>query len=452
MNDMMVFTVYEVSLHIRQVLETSLEPLYISGEISNFTHHSSGHMYFNLKDPNATLRCTFFKGANYSLKFKPEDGMQVICFGKITLYEKGGTYNLNVSSMQLSGQGDLARQFELLKQKLDAEGLFDSSHKKALPKYPERIGIVSSPTGAAIQDIMNILRRRFPVKVFLYPAVVQGNEAPPQLIDGLQFFNTEMPVDLIIITRGGGSQEDLWAFNDEKLARAIFASRIPVISAVGHEIDFSISDFVADHRAPTPSAAAELAVPDKTELLAYLEVLSKRIDLIFKRDLQRKAEVLRSAELIHRSMHPQDKIDRKAQQLDMVSLVFKDTVKILKSKAGELNVVEQKFLNAARYSLQTSFLRFTSRLDRSESLMHQGMEQTIIRRREKLSLLDMRLQVNSPQLIMAKGYGILRKGENLIRSVHDATEGEVLEACLVDGKLNVEVRKITRNDTVEGSN
>lgn len=378
--------------------------------------------------------------------------MQVICFGKITLYEKGGTYNLNVSCMQLSGQGDLARQFELLKQKLDAEGLFDNSHKKALPKYPERIGIVSSPTGAAIQDIMNILKRRFPVKVFLYPVLVQGNEAPPQLIDGLRFFNTEMPVDLIIITRGGGSQEDLWAFNDEKLARAIFASQIPVISAVGHEIDFSISDFVADHRAPTPSAAAELAVPDKTELLAYLEVMSKRIDLIFKRDLQRKAEVLRSAELIHRSMHPQDKIDRKAQQLDMASLVFKDTVKILKAKAGELNVVEHKFLNAARYSLQTSFLRFTSRLDRSESLMHQGMEQTIIRRREKLSLLDMRLQVNSPQLIMAKGYGILRKGESLIRSVHDATEGEVLEACLVDGKLNVEVRKITRKDTVEGSN
>jgi len=449
MNEMMVFTVYEVSLHIRQVLETSLEPLYISGEISNFTHHSSGHMYFNLKDPNATLRCTFFKGVNYSLNFKPEDGMQVVCFGKITLYEKSGTYNLNVTSMQLSGQGDLARQFELLKQRLDSEGLFDSAHKQALPRYPESIGIVSSPTGAAIQDIMNILKRRLPVKVYLYPALVQGSEAPAQLIEGIQFFNREKQVDLIILTRGGGSQEDLWAFNDEKLARAIFASSLPVISAVGHEIDFSISDFVADHRSPTPSAAAELAVPDRTELLAYLEVLSKRIDHIMRKEIQSKAEALKHAELVHLSHHPQDRINRKAQQLDMIALAFDEVPRVLKNKAGEFRTVEQAFINAARFVLQTKNLKYKARLDRLELILNQTPQQYVSKLEDKLNLLEMSLQVNSPQLIMAKGYCILRKGTELIRSVQDTKAGERLEACLRDGKLDLSVLKIAKDEAVE---
>ncbi|HOH60783.1 MAG TPA: exodeoxyribonuclease VII large subunit, partial [Candidatus Cloacimonadota bacterium] len=245
-----VFSVFEISRHLRQIIESSIDALYVKGEISNFVHHSSGHMYFNLKDEYATLRCTFFKNSNYRLNFKPADGQSVVCFGKITLYEKGGTYNLNVSSMIPAGMGDMQARFEALKKKLEAEGLFDPARKKKLPPYPQRIGIVTSPTSAALQDVMNILKRRFPVDAFVYPALVQGNEAPLTLIKGISYFNQIMPVDLIILTRGGGSQEDLFCFNDEGLARAIHASEIPIISAVGHEIDFSISDFVADLRAP----------------------------------------------------------------------------------------------------------------------------------------------------------------------------------------------------------
>lgn len=378
--------------------------------------------------------------------------MQVICFGKITLYEKGGTYNLNVSSMQLSGQGDLARQFELLKQKLDAEGLFDNSHKKALPKFPERIGIVSSPTGAAIQDIMNILKRRFPVKVFLYPALVQGNEAPTQLVEGLQFFNTEMRVDLIILTRGGGSQEDLWAFNDEKLARAVFASRIPVISAVGHEIDFSISDFVADHRAPTPSAAAELAVPDKTELSAYIEALAKRMDMIFKKDIQTKKEALKAAEATHRSHHPQRIIDRKAQRLDMASLAFNEVLRIVSSKTRELDAIEQEFLNVARYALQTRNLRFRARLERLEMIIEQHMRQFMSKKQEQLNLLGVQLKAESPAEIMSKGYCLLLRDKNLVRSVRNLKVGDKLEARLKDGTLDLSVDKIKKEKALERSN
>jgi len=290
-----VFSVFEISRHLRQVIESSIDALYVKGEISNFVHHSSGHMYFNLKDEYATLRCTFFKNSNYRLNFKPSDGQSVVCFGKITLYEKGGTYNLNVSSMVPAGMGDMQARYEALKKKLEAEGLFDSALKKKIPPYPQRIGIVTSPTSAALQDVMNILKRRFPVEAFVYPALVQGSEAPPTLINGIGYFNQIMPVDLIIITRGGGSQEDLFCFNDEGLARAIHASKIPVISAVGHEIDFTISDFVADLRAPTPSAAAEIAVPNKEDLISYLASQEQRFYLAAEHFIGKRIAVLNDA-------------------------------------------------------------------------------------------------------------------------------------------------------------
>ncbi|HQO47117.1 MAG TPA: exodeoxyribonuclease VII large subunit, partial [Candidatus Cloacimonas sp.] len=255
MENVIIYSVYEITRQVRQVIESSLQPVFVTGEISGFIHHSSGHIYFNLKDENATLRCTFFKGANAALTFQPADGMQVICFGKLTVYEKGGYYNLNVQKMQEAGLGLLQQKFEQLKKKLEKEGLFATEHKKPLPKYPDRIGIITSPTGAALQDIINIIKRRYPVEIIVYPALVQGSDAPSQIIQGIKYFNTTKDVDFIIITRGGGSQEDLFCFNDEALARAIYASSLPVISAVGHEIDFTLTDFVADLRAPTPSAA-----------------------------------------------------------------------------------------------------------------------------------------------------------------------------------------------------
>ena len=280
MNKENIFTVSEVTKHIKNILESNIPNLYVTGEIANFTHHSSGHIYFSMKDPGSSLRCVFFRSYNQQLQFSPKVGDKVICLGKATVFEKSGNYQLNVMKMFLSGVGELQLKFEELKKKLSQEGLFDEIHKQPLPPYPEKIGVITSSTGAAINDIKNVISRRFPCRIFLYPATVQGDKAAKEMIAGINFFNEEFPVDLLIVGRGGGSQEDLFCFNDETLARAIFNSRIPVISAVGHEIDFTIADWVSDLRAPTPSAAAELAVPNSDDLLQMIKSRADRLKSI----------------------------------------------------------------------------------------------------------------------------------------------------------------------------
>jgi exodeoxyribonuclease VII large subunit len=267
-----IYSISELTKEIKAILEDSFLKVWVEGEISNYTHHSSGHRYFTLKDQNAQIRCVMWKWIGKHLFFEPQDGIKVRASGQVTVYEKSGQYQLVVSSMQPAGIGELELSFQQLKKKLSEEGLFDPEHKKSLPEFPRTIGIITSPTGAAIRDILNITRRRAPwIEILLWPVLVQGEGAAPQISNAIKRFNKLGLVDLLIIGRGGGSLEDLWAFNEEEVARAIFKSKIPVISAVGHEIDFSISDFAADLRAPTPSAAAELAVPDG-------ERLSSRVD------------------------------------------------------------------------------------------------------------------------------------------------------------------------------
>ncbi len=272
-----VLTVSQLNQYIKSLLESDerLDSVYLRGEISNFTRHfASGHMYFTLKDTGAAVRAVMFKNAAAWLKFTPENGMSVIVQGRVSLYPRDGTYQIYVNDMQPDGVGALAIAFEQLKRRLESEGLFDAAHKKAVPEYPRRIGVITSKTGAVIQDIRNVLVRRFPaVEAVLYPVQVQGESAPGQIIRALEWFARTGGCDVIIIARGGGSLEDLWCFNDERLARAIFACPIPVISAVGHETDFTIADFVADLRAPTPTAAAELAVPDAAELRYRIAML-----------------------------------------------------------------------------------------------------------------------------------------------------------------------------------
>ena len=263
------FTVSQINQFIKYTLDASpvLSDIYIHGEISNFTNHRSGHLYFSVKDEESVLRVVMFKSSAVRLKFLPENGMKVLIHGRISSYVRDGQYQLYADSMEPDGAGALAVAFEQLKKKLEAEGLFAAEKKKLLPPFPKAIGIVTSPTGAAIRDILQILGRRYPLsKVILFPVQVQGDAAPRQLISGIQYFNRHLSVDVIIIGRGGGSMEELWAFNNEELARAVAASEIPVVSAVGHEIDFTISDFAADLRAPTPSAAAELTVPYFTSM------------------------------------------------------------------------------------------------------------------------------------------------------------------------------------------
>lgn len=262
-------TVSELNNFIKNLFDTNrvLCAISVRGEISNFKKHSSGHLYFSLKDGDGQIRAVMFRSAAYSLKFIPENGMKVTVHGSVSVYARDGSYQIYATSMQPDGVGALYLAYEQLKARLEEEGLFSSEHKKPIPRYPERIGVITSPTGAAVRDIINVIGRRCPTAViYLYPALVQGDGAEASLIKGLEYFNASGLVDTVIIGRGGGSIEDLWGFNGEGLARAIFASRIPVISAVGHETDFTICDFVADLRAPTPSAAAELAVPDSREL------------------------------------------------------------------------------------------------------------------------------------------------------------------------------------------
>jgi len=273
-------TVREITAHVKQLIERSelLREVEVVGEISNFTRHRSGHLYFSLKDEHATLSCVCFRSAAGRLSFEPEDGQRVVAAGEVTVYEKGGRYQLMVRSMRPDGMGALAAALEKLKAKLQAEGLFDPSRKRPLPRFPRRIGLITSPTGAAVRDMTSILSRRYPLaEVLIFPTLVQGETAPPSIVASLSRANLMGDLDVLIVGRGGGSIEDLWAFNDEGVARAIFASRMPVVSAVGHETDWTIADLVADVRAPTPSGAAELVVPDCRELTAGIDGAGPRL-------------------------------------------------------------------------------------------------------------------------------------------------------------------------------
>ncbi|HPD19234.1 MAG TPA: exodeoxyribonuclease VII large subunit, partial [Candidatus Goldiibacteriota bacterium] len=260
-------TVTEINLLIRNLLEENFEKVWIKGEISNLSCPASGHIYFTLKDASSQIKVAFFKSNNKFINSKLQDGKEVVVFGKISIYSKRSEYQIIADEIQIFGEGDLLLEFEKLKKRLSEEGLFDENRKRKIPQFPKKIGIVTSPTGAVINDMIKIINRRYkPITLIIYPSMVQGDKAAQQIMEGIKYFNGRNDIDVIVLARGGGSIEDLWAFNDENLARTIYASGIPIISAVGHEVDFTISDFVADLRAPTPSAAAELLVPETEEL------------------------------------------------------------------------------------------------------------------------------------------------------------------------------------------
>lgn len=312
-----IFTVREVTRLIKNIIEQGTGFLWVQGEISNFKAHSSGHFYFSLKDESSQLSCVMFRDENRKLELKPEDGMEVHAYGRIGVYEKQGVYQLYVYDMKPVGIGELARRFEALKKKLKSEGLFEKEYKKLLPDFPLKIGVVTASTGAAIQDILNILSRRAPyVEVILKPVKVQGKNAAEEITQAINELNKYGDVDLLIVGRGGGSIEDLWAFNEEKVARAIFNSEIPVISAVGHEIDFTISDFVADLRAPTPSAAAELAVRDKKEILESINNLLKTAGRLFFNNIEQKRERQKNLSKRYGIVRVVDTIRQKKQSVD----------------------------------------------------------------------------------------------------------------------------------------
>lgn len=312
-----VYSVSELTKYIRVIVEDSFPGIWVEGEISNFILHTSGHMYFSLKDATSILKCAMFKRANEKLKFSLKNGMKVIVFGSISVYEARGEYQLIVEEVEPKGVGALQLQFQQLKEKLTKEGLFDPKYKVPIPFLPTRIGVVTSPTGAAIQDILNIARRRFSnVEIIINPVKVQGLDAKNEIAAAIRQFNELKNIDVMIVGRGGGSLEDLWPFNEEIVARAIFESRIPVISAVGHEIDFTISDFVADFRAPTPSAAAELVIPKKEDLVNLIDKETARLNNAIHATLEGLKDRLRSLKESYVLRQPLNYIIQQEQRID----------------------------------------------------------------------------------------------------------------------------------------
>ena len=336
-----IFQVSEITREIKQLIESCYPALWVEGEVSNFVHHRSGHMYFSMKDAGAQLRCVMFRSYNSRLTFRPENGMKVRARGGITLYEPSGQYQLNIFQLHPAGLGALQMAFEALKKKLAAEGLFDPARKKTLPPYPTSIGIVTSPTGAAVRDLIKVIRRRFPdVELVLYPVKVQGEDAARLIAEAVDDLNRLGEVDVMIVGRGGGSLEDLWAFNEEIVARAIHRSVIPVISAVGHEIDFTIADFVADVRAATPSHAGEIVVRDRKELLALLDTLRNRAANNMLRVLEQYRFRIDSLVQSHAFLRPRDFIFQRMQRLDEIEkniqVAFVFLLKSCRAKAESL--------------------------------------------------------------------------------------------------------------------
>ncbi len=392
---MSVYTVSQVNMYIKSLLDEipHIKNMYIKGEISNFKHYSRGHMYFTLKDSKSQLKCVMFSGDNYRLRFEPENGMKVVCFGQVGVYERDGVYQLYVRDMQVDGVGDLTVAFEQLKAKLEAEGLFDESHRKPIPKYPRKVGVVTSNMGAAVEDIKNVISRRFPLcEIVICPTIVQGDLAAPDIVKSIKMLDSMEGIDTIIVGRGGGSIEDLWAFNTEEVARAVYACKTPVISAVGHETDTTICDFVADLRAPTPSAAAELAVPDIVSEKQRIANLSNALYDVMSVDIERR----------------QTKLD------------------LIKN-------------NSPLASVDAYFTALNDNVESINARLLQSYKSIVTSADNKLVGTVRALNALSPLAVLSRGYSITKHDDTVVTSKNDVTSGDIISITLSDGSITAKV-------------
>ncbi len=386
-----IFTVSQLNSYLRALLDGDeiLSHVLVKGEISNFKHHSSGHMYFTLKDRGGCLKAVMFRARADALRFRPNDGMSVIVQGNVSVYERDGQYQLYVNSMQPDGVGTLFLAFEQLKEKLEREGLFETTRKRSIPSFPQGVGIATSPTGAAIQDMISIIRRRYPkCKLLLAPIMVQGVGAPESIVKAIEQLNRQADLDVIIVGRGGGSIEELWAFNDERVARAIAASRLPVISAVGHETDYTIADFVADLRAPTPSAAAEAVVPVLQDVEVALATLQSRMSLALRNRLASSRHMLKVLAV------------RRALQ---------DPGRLVENRQMALDNLRQR--------------------------MQYLVDGLAKEHRRQLGQLAGQMQALNPLAVLSRGYSLTLHGENLIRRPDTALIGQDIETVLAEGRI-----------------
>ena len=435
-----VYTPSSLTRFVRDLLEDALPLVWVEGEISNFSRPASGHLYFTLKDGGAQVRCAMFKPRSNWLRFKPADGMHVLARVRVSLYEARGEFQLIVDSLEQAGEGALQRAFEQLKTKLAAEGLFDAQLKRALPRFPRRIGVITSPTGAAIRDVLSVLQRRYPLaEIEILPVPVQGREAPPAIVAALRAPNDAKHHDVLLLTRGGGSLEDLWAFNDESVARAIRASTIPVVSAIGHEIDFTIADFAADLRAPTPSAAAELLVPDALELLRTLTRQRQRLAQRMQRSLESHSQRLDHLLARLNAQRPQARLARADERLHALQqrIAHRFDASLERAIARSRHA-HARLLAQHPVALLT---RIAERTEAAHGRLRLGAQSAIERRTARLGELARTLHAVSPLATLDRGYAILleRDSGQVVRSVAQPQPGAALRARLADGEIGVRV-------------
>ena len=437
-----IYSVSQLNQSVRLMLENQLGAVWLTGEISNFSQPVSGHWYLSLKDENAQVRCAMFRMKNLRVSFRPTNGMQVLVRANVSLYEPRGDYQLIIESMHLDGEGLLMQQFEALKLKLAAEGLFAQHLKKNLPHFSKAAGIITSKTGAALQDILHILQRRDPsLKIIIYPTAVQGKDAATEIAQMIELANQRQEVDVLIVGRGGGSLEDLWCFNEEMVARAIFHSHLPVISAVGHETDVTIADFVADVRAPTPSAAAELVSRNQTELLQQLQYRRQRLEIALDRLFAEKQQKLKHLSLRLHNQHPQAQLRIQQQLITQLSHRLQQSLRHRwQKKAENLTALS---IRLYKNPLPLHLQQYEQQLAQLKVRLNSHMNLTLSLQQKQLAHLCGKLDSLSPLKVLARGYSITQNQQNLtIRSIKDVNVGEQIKTRLPDGDIISQVIRL----------
>ncbi len=438
-----IYSVSRLTGEVRIALDVSFPTkVWIEAEISNLARPASGHLYFSLKDKMSQVRCAMFRMKANRINFTPENGDQVLVHAKISLYEPRGDFQLVVEHMEIAGEGALLRAFEQLKQKLANEGIFDESTKKPLPPFPRAIGIVTSPSGAAIRDILSIIKRRFPaMPLIIYPTSVQGTDATVQIINAIEVANHRQECDVLIIARGGGSLEDLWCFNEEAVARAIHSSQIPTISGVGHETDLSIADLAADHRAATPSAAAELATPVAAKLMQNLQTKEQRLTHYVKQIIRNNQQSLSHLTTRLQQQHPKNQLEQKNQRIDELERRLLNALQRLnKNKHIQLSELTSQLY---RHSPQHTLTRLSTRQQLLNYRLKQAINQHISTKRQQLAASVNTLEAISPLATLSRGYGIVThsKTNKALLNAMDVKVGDTVSAKLHKGKLVCTVKE-----------
>ena len=438
-----IYSVSELNLTIRTLLESEFPLLWVEGEISNFSQPASGHMYFTLKDSNAQVRCAMFKNRGMYLRFKPANGMQVLIRAKVGLYEARGEFQLVAEHMEEAGAGALQRAFNELKAKLSAQGLFDAARKKELPTLPTKIGVITSPTGAALRDVLSVLRRRFPaIPVIMYPVPVQGEGSAHKIAAALKLASKRKDCDVLLLVRGGGSLEDLWSFNEEIVARAIVACDIPVVCGVGHETDVTIADFAADMRAPTPSAAAELVSPDQARYVQAFARLDLRLQQLMRGLLQQLAQQLDWLKQGLERYHPINRIAEQTFELDELIKRLKQTWQVFFTQ--QQYQLERLTSRLHNISPQQSIKHSTQHLAALQHRLLRSLPQQLTNKRQQLATLSRTLHAVSPLQTLGRGYAIVsnEQGETLTDSAQVKT-GDVIQVRLHKGRLRGRVEDVS---------